>query len=106
MPLDIIGFSFLLSDCIVFCPCWQSKVWISHMHTLARILLQQVAVATSHCLLCCAQKHGDMSVHQPQQALSHDYPSATPDTDGEVALLHVRLNSVLQCASEEVLHSA
>ena len=114
MPLDIIGsmvwaslrFSFLLSDCIVFCPRWQSKAWIEHMHTLANVVLQQVAVTTSHCLLCCAQKHGDISVHQPQQALSHDSPSATSDTDEDVAVLHVRLNSLLQRASEEVFHSA
>ena len=76
------------------------------MHVSAHVLLQQVAMAPSHCLPCCAQNHGHISVHQPQQALSHHYPSATSDTDGEIAVLHVRLNSLLQRTSEEVLHSA
>lgn len=31
------------------------------MRTLAGILLQQIAVGTFQCLLCCAQDHGDMS---------------------------------------------
>ncbi len=44
-------------------------------------------------------KHGVSST-------SHDHTSATSDTDEEAAVLHVRLNSLLQRASEEVFHSA
>ncbi len=43
------------------------------MRTLTGMLLQQVAVGTFQCLLCFEQVHGDMGVHQLQQAWRQQY---------------------------------